>query len=211
MKNIVGLSFLTALVAACANAPRPPPREPASALAADACDRTSGATPEETHVVATHVVPKGGVRVVADGDRLGLRFATAGNHGVALALDPVTLQVLGGETPPVETPSSAAPARQHIELPDHRRLVAWTEGSLETGYRVRATVLSLDGSIAVPTDLGDEGSVVGQPAVAVTPAGDGVVAFIESNDDGFQLVVRRVCGAAAPGIDVPAKAVLTRR
>ena len=82
--------------------------------------------------------------------------------------------------------------------------MAWTEGSLETGYRVRATILSLDGSTSAPTDLGDQGSAIGQPVVAVTPAGDGVVAFIESNDDGFQLVVKRVCGAA-PRIDAPAE------
>jgi hypothetical protein len=196
MNKTVGLSFLTALVAACANVPRQPPRAPPSALAVDACNRSAGATAEETHVVATHVVARAGVRVVADGDRIDLRFATAGNPGAALTLDPVTLQVLGGETPPVDTPSGGASARQHVELPDHRRLVAWTEGSLETGYRVYATVLSLDGSAAAPTDLGDQGSAVGQPVVAVTPAGDAVVAFIESNDDGFQLVVKHVTCAA---------------
>jgi hypothetical protein len=210
MNQIVGFSFLTLLVAACTNVPRQPSRAPASALDGDACGRTAGATPEESHVVATHVVPMAGVSVVAEGDRIGLRFATTENPGAALALDPVTLRVLGSEAPQVETPSSGAPARQHIELPDHRRLVAWTEGSLENGYRVRATVLSLDGSAAAPTDLGDQGSAVGQPVVAVTPAGDGVVAFIESNDHGFRLVVKRVC-VAAPGIDVPAEPAAVAR
>jgi len=41
-------------------------------------------------------------------------------------------------------------------------------------------------------DLRHDGSAVGQPAVVMTRAGNRVVAFIESNGDGFQLVVTHV-------------------
>jgi hypothetical protein len=52
--------------------------------------------------------------------------------------------------------------------------------------------LGPDGTTEVAIDFGYEGSAVGQPAVAVTRAGNGVVAFIESNGAGFQLVVTHV-------------------
>ena len=47
-----------------------------------------------------------------------------------------------------------------------------------------------------PVDLGYQGSAVGDPAVAVTSSGSGVVAFIESNGTGFQLVAMRVSCSA---------------
>ena len=52
-----------------------------------------------------------------------------------------------------------------------------------------------DGSPSNAVDLGYEGSAIGAPALAATPEGKGVVAFIESNGTGFHLVVTRVsCG-----------------
>ena len=165
-----------------------PTRSPAVAFGASTSDVQS-CTADGTQVIATHVVPKAGVTAVAEGARIGLRFATMGNPHVAVALDPGTLQILGGETPPVETAYSGSQGPVQTELPDHRRLVAWTEGSLEGGMRVRASTLSPDGSSDAPLDLRFVGSAVGRPAVAVTRAGNGVVAFIESSDDGFQLVV----------------------
>jgi hypothetical protein len=167
------------------------PRSPAVAFAAGASDVQS-CSADGTQVIATHVVPKAGVSAVAEGARIGLRFATTGSPRVAVALDPGTLQILGGETPPVETASSASNGTVQTELPDHRRLVAWTEGSREGGLRVRATTLSPDGSSDAPMELRYAGSAVGQPAVAVTRAGNGVVAYIESNGDGFQLVATHV-------------------
>ena len=154
----------------CSTTASVPTRSPAVAFGAGASD-IQACTADGTQVLATHVVPKA---------------------GVAVALDPGTLQILAGETPPVETASSGSRGPAQTELPDHRRLVAWTEGSIETGMRVRASTLSPDGSADASLDLRVEGSAVGQPAVAVTHAGNGVIAFIESNDDGFQLVVTHV-------------------
>jgi len=194
---------LTALLASCfsfgalgcsstAGTASVAPHSPALAFAASATDVAQSCTPDGTQVIATHVVPAAGIRAVAAGDRIGLRFATTTNPRVALALDPGTLQILGGETPPVETAPGASRGPVQVELTGHRRLVAWTEGSVEMGWRTRVATVGADGSSDAPVDFGYEGSAVGQPAVAVTRAGNGVVAFIESNGAGFQLVVTHV-------------------
>jgi hypothetical protein len=169
------------------------PRSPAAAFDSGASNLDSIPTPDgTTQVIATHVVPKAGVSLVADGDRIGLRYATEANPRVTVALDPASLQIVGGETSPAGAPSSLPPGPASAELADHGHLVAWTEGSLETGFRVRATTVAPDGSSDTPVRVASEGSAVGQPVVAVTGTGTGVVAFIESNGDGFQLVVKRV-------------------
>ena len=170
---------------------------PAVAFAAAATDISQSCTPDGMpRVLATHIVPGKGVQAVAEGATIGLRFATTGDPRVAVALDPESLQILGREAAPAEAASSASRGPVQVELPDHRRLVAWTEGTVETGLRVRATTVTADGASEAPLDLGYEGSAVGQPAVAVTRAGNGVIAFVESNGAGFQLVVTHLtCGA----------------
>jgi len=56
-----------------------------------------------------------------------------------------------------------------------------------------------DQGMAVGTmiDLGFHGSAVGRPAVAFGEHGRGVLAFIESNEVGFEVVVVRAACAAA--------------
>jgi hypothetical protein len=196
---------LSALLAGCfslgsigcsASAPVAP-RSPTVAFAASASDVVQGCAPVGMpRVVAMHVVPKAGVTATAGEWRLGLRFATAGNPRATMTLDAETLDVVEGEPLPAPTASSSARGPVDVELPDHRHLVAWTEGSAEAGLRVQATTVGADGASGAPVDLGFQGSAVGQPAIAVTPAGNGVIAFIESNGLGFQLVVTRVACAA---------------
>jgi hypothetical protein len=166
-------------------------RSPALGFAASPSDIAQSCTPDGTQVIATHVVPKAGISAVAQGDRIGLRFATTANPHVALALDPGTLEVLAGEPAPAAAAPSPAQGPVQVELTGHRSLVAWTEGSVEGGWRTRVATVAADGS-SEAVDFGYEGSAVGQPAVAVTRAGNGVVAFIESNGAGFQLVVTHV-------------------
>ena len=187
---LVGSLSLASL--GCSAGTSVPMRSPAVAFAASSSDVAQSCIPDGTQVLATHVVPKAGVTAVAEGSRIGLRFATTGNPRVALALDPGTLQILAGETPPVETARGASRGPVEVELTDHRRLVAWTDGSIEAGWHTRVATIGADGSSEAPVDFGYEGSAVGQPAVAVTRAGNGVVAFIESNGAGFQLVVTHV-------------------
>ena len=193
---------LSALLAGCfslgsigcsAATPVAAPRSPSVAFAAGESDVLLGCSPVGTpRVLATHVAPRAGVTAAAGGDRIGLRFATTGNPRVALTLDPETLEVVEAEAPPVETASSGSRGPVEVELPGHRHLVAWTEGSVESGLRVRATTLGTDGTSEGAIDLGYQGSAVGQPAIAATRAGNGVIAFIESNGVGFQVVVTRV-------------------
>jgi hypothetical protein len=142
-------------------------------------------------VVATHVAPKDGVSAVAADGKIWLRFGTTHDPRVSLALDPASLEVIdAGEAPPLAL-TGAARGPVQVELEDHRHLVAWTEGSMDKGLSVKVATVSDDGIPGVPADLGYEGSAIGQPAIAVTPAGAGIVAFIESNGAGFQVVVTR--------------------
>ena len=85
----------------------------------------------------------------------------------------------------------------------NRSLLAWTEGSIYGGMDVRvATVGSDGGPIGDPLVVPHDGSAIGQPALAVASSGHGVVAFIESNDHGFQLVAASLdCSSPATSDD----------
>lgn len=149
-------------------------------------------------VVATRLIPKAGLTASVSAGRVWLRFATTHDSRVLLAIDPETLEVVTDATPPVETARAATLGPVEVEVQDHRRLVAWTEGSLSRGLHVRAVTIGDDGNaLGSPIDLGFEGSAIGRPAVAFTESGKGVLAFIESNDVGFQLVVTRAACTAA--------------
>ena len=192
------LALAAALVASlsfgalgCSTSTSVAPRSPALDFGASASDLGQGCTPDGTQVLATHVVPKAGVSAVAEGARIVVRYGTTTTPAVAVALDPGTLQVVGGDAPLAAAAGTEVGPSQ-VELPDHRRFVAWTAGSLESGLRVRATTLVPDGSTEASFEAPAPGSAVGQPAVAVTRAGNGVVVFIESSDDGFQLVATHV-------------------
>jgi hypothetical protein len=52
-----------------------------------------------------------------------------------------------------------------------------------------------------PNLVGYEGALIGRPAVAVNEEGQGVLAFVESNDGGFQVVATRlVCDGWSPAL-----------
>ncbi len=189
--SAVLVSSLSLGAMGCSSPASLPTRSPAVAFGANLADVAQSCVPDGTQVIATHVVPGAGVTAVAEGPRLVVRFATAHHPHVALALDPETLRVLD-EDPSTAQGTSDSRDPVQIELTGHRHLVAWTEGSIEAGLRPRVATLGPDGTTEVAIDFGYEGSAVGQPAVAVTRAGNGVVAFIESNGAGFQLVVTHV-------------------
>jgi hypothetical protein len=168
-----------------------PAHSPSVAFAASASDVLQSCTLEGApRVVATHVSPKAGVAAVVEGGRIQLRFATTGSPALATTYEPEGVDVVASPAAPVAANGSSN--RADVELPDHRHLVAWTAGTLEGGLRVRLVTVGQDGSTEAPIDLGNQGSAIGRPAVAVTRAGNGVVAFIESNGDGFQVVESRV-------------------
>jgi len=171
-----------------------PTHAPSLAFAASVSDVTQSCTPEGMpRVVASHVVPTAGVTAVAEGGRIALRYATTGSPRIAASLDPESLETVATGTPVTLKPVGAQ-GPVDVELPDHRHLVAWTEGTVETGLRVRVRTVGADGTTEAPIDLGYEGTAIGQPAVAVTRSGNGVIAFVESNGAGFELVaVRMTC------------------
>jgi hypothetical protein len=194
---------LSALVASCfsfgalgcsATTASAPMHAPSLAFAASVSDVTQSCTPEGMpRIVASHVVPNAGVVAVAEGGRIGLRFATTHSPRLVTTVDPESLETLATETSATVKPIGAQ-GPVDVELPDHRHLVAWTEGTVETGLRVRVRTVGADGTTEAPIDLGYEGSAIGQPAVAVTRSGNGVIGFVESNGAGFELVaVRMTC------------------
>jgi hypothetical protein len=190
-------ALLSLSAVACSASTPTAARSPAVAFEAPAVAVNDGCALEGMpRVVATHVVPRGGVTAVAADGKLWLRFATTRDPRVSLALDPSTLDVVDGAEPPAQTAPTATRGPVQVELEDHRHLVAWTEGSFERGLSVKVATVSDDGIPGAPADLGYQGSAIGQPALAVASGGAGLVAFIESNDAGFQVVVTRATCAA---------------
>ena len=173
------------------------PVSPAVAFGANTSDVDPGCSLDGTpQIVATHIAPKAGVAAIASGGRVWLRFATTRDPRVSIALDPETLAVVDDVMAPVEAAPRATRGPVEVDLQDHRHLVAWTAGSLDQGLHVKAVTTDDEGiALGAPIDFGYQGSAIGRPAAAFTEDGKGVLAFIESNDAGFQLVVVRAsCG-----------------
>jgi hypothetical protein len=196
-RGTLGLGcLLVGLVAGstgCSTTARVAPISPAVAFSAPRSDVEQGCSlGGMPRVVATRVTPKDGVTAAVSGGRVWLRFATTRDARVLVAIDPETLEVVTDATPPVEAASTAPRGPVEVQVQDHRRLVAWTEGSLSDGRHVRAVTIGDEGTaLGEPIDLGFEGSAIGRPAIAFDENGKGLLAFIESNDMGFQLVVTR--------------------
>lgn len=170
---------------------------PTVAFGATTSDVPSGCSPEGTpRVIAKHVTPAAGVTATADGSHVWLRFATTKSPRVLEQLDTGTLETsTDGQAAPPESGASTGPVV--LSLADNRRFVAWTDGTLEQGMHVKAVTIDPDGvSVGQGIDLGYEGSAIGRPAVAIARSGRGVLAFIESNGAGFQVVATRVTCAA---------------
>jgi hypothetical protein len=187
--------FLSLSTAACSTTTTASAaRHPAVGFAASAADLSSGCALEGMpRVIATHVAPKAGVTATSAGGHVWLRFATTREPNVTVAIAPESLEVEDvGEPAPLATPAPERGQLIAVDLEDHHRVVAWTEGSAERGVSVKLATETDDGSPSNAVDLGYEGSAIDAPALAATPEGKGVVAFIESNGAGFQLVVTRV-------------------
>lgn len=94
----------------------------------------------------------------------------------------------GGNGEQAMSPSIAA-------VPGKRFLLLWTEGPTSQ-HDVRGITLSEDGTpLGAPLVLSSPGVNAGQGQAAITSAGRGVVAFLESSEDHFKVVVSPiVCG-----------------
>jgi len=194
-RGTLGVCLLVGLVAAsagCSTTTRVAPVSPAVAFSASRSDVEQGCSIDGMpRVIARRVMPMRGITAAVSSDRVWLRFATVRDPRVLLAIDPETLDVVTDATRPVEVAPTTTRGAVELQLQDHGRVFAWTEGSLNDGQHVKAVTVS-DEETALGADaLGFEGSVFGRPAVAFDANGKGVLAFIESNDTGFQVVVAR--------------------
>lgn len=174
-------------------------RSPALAFGASASDVASVSPAVQTgaqcalrgepRVIATHVSPTAGLKATSMAYRVWLHYGTT-----TVALAPESLEVVADHVPPPREVLDRPGHSVEIGTEDGRHLVAWTQGEVFGRSDVRAASTGLASSD--PVNLGYEGHAVGDPAVAVTSSGDGVVAFIESNGAGFQLVAMRVSCSA---------------
>jgi hypothetical protein len=191
--SLVGAGAL-ASVTGCSNAAQQArSASPTVAFGAPMSAMPSGCSPEGApRVIARRVAPQAGVTATADGSHVWLRFATTKAPRVVERLDVDSLETsTDASAAPPEIGASSGPLV--LSLPDHRRFVAWTDGTLEGGMHVRGVTIDADGvAVGQSVDLGFQGSAIGRPAVAVGSSGHGVLAFIESNGAGFQVVATRV-------------------
>jgi hypothetical protein len=194
-------------VGCVASAPGVNVSAPALAFAATDTDvGPGGCAIGPPRILGTTAAPPVGVSARAESSRVWLRFAPTTQERLAMAIDPVSLDVLETlETSPpsIRSWAGAAPSggddtalwsASHKNevfawIDGGRSILAWTEGSLETAKQVRVQTFDRGGEpLDSPVALDHEGSVVGAPALAVGSSGRGVLAFIESNGHGFQLV-----------------------
>jgi hypothetical protein len=95
-------------------------------------------------------------------------------------------------TPPVGGNGEQAMAPALASIPGGRFLLTWTQGATSV-HEVRALTLSANGTpLGAPLSISSAGSNAGQGQAVVTSGGRGLVAFLESAADGFQVVVTPV-------------------
>lgn len=183
---------LVATTAGCSPTTTVSPVSPAVAFSASRSDVDQACSiAGMPRVIATRVMPMRGITAAVSDGNVWLRFATVHDPRVLLAIDPETLDVVTDATLPGEVAPTATRGAVEIQLQDHGLVFAWTEGSLNDGRHVKAVSVSDEETARGADGLGFEGSAVGRPAVAFEANGKGVLAFIESNETGFQVVVTR--------------------
>jgi hypothetical protein len=102
----------------------------------------------------------------------------------------------GTFTPPAGGKGEQAMSPGVAAVPGGRFLLVWTEGPA-TRHDVRALTLSREGQpIGKPLVISNKTGNSGQGQAAVNPARQGMVAFLESNEGGFQVMATPI--ACAP-------------
>jgi hypothetical protein len=162
--------------------------------------------PESMNVVAESEMSARGPNDAPKGSAVAeIEAAAAGLDSALPTLDVERVESdrlpSGGETARVIVEQSRAAARVDAE----RTVVARTVGSVYTGLDVQVSTLGRAGrALGAPVLIANGGSVLGEPVVAFTPSGRGVVAYLESSEHGFQLVAASLaCGGIAPAADPP--------
>ncbi len=101
----------------------------------------------------------------------------------------------GTFTPPAGGKGEQAMSPGITSVPGGRFLLVWTEGPASK-HDVRALTLSREGQpIGKPLDISNKSGNSGQGQAALNAARQGVVAFLESNEGGFEVVATPIaCG-----------------
>jgi hypothetical protein len=182
--SLVAVGLLAGVTGCSEGLPESGAASPGVAHEASTIGVPSGCSPQGMpRVVATHVIPRE-ITATSDSSKVVLRFGTTHSEN---ALASVNVQSLEADVAPqsAATEPQAAPTPATARFPEGQKLVAWTARSDFSSWHP-------DGTTSDAIDLGYQGAAIGRPAMAVTPEGDGVLAFIESNGAGFQLVATRV-------------------
>jgi hypothetical protein len=160
----------------------------------------------DVRVIAEKVAPVP-MDAVARDERLWLRYGARVHEPLVVGLDPGSLQVVAvagaADWPPRANegltpvawqgatggPGDAVQGRSIVRVDAERSLVAWSEGSVEGGYQVRVATLGWRGEpLGRVITLNREGSAMSSPVASIGPSGRGLLAFVESNGHGFQVV-----------------------
>ena len=180
--------------------------EPAPALAFAATDTDitpGGCAIGSPHVLSKKAAPPVGVTARAESRVAWIAFGPTAQERVVLKVDPVSLGVFETFADAAEPSSIGHGDAVFAWIDGGRSIRAWTEGSTETSHRVRVQTFDRAGEpLDAPVALQNEGSAVGAPALAMDPSGRGVLAFIESNGHGFELVAAPLDCSIHSGGDV---------
>jgi hypothetical protein len=98
-------------------------------------------------------------------------------------------------TPPPGGKGDQAMSPSLTAISGGRVLLVWTEGP-QSGHEVRAQTLSPDGTpLGAPLVASSEGSNAGAGQAAMNGNGQGVIAFLQSRSDGFEVAATAIdCG-----------------
>jgi CoA binding domain len=129
--------------------------------------------------------------VAYDAPRAFFGVGIAGNRHVVER----TFQAPGAEGPGGET------APELASIGHDRFLLAWVDGDVES-HQLRAQSVIGWGDPLGPAMLlsPEEASVIGRPSVVVTPAGDGLVTYIASIYDEFDVLATPIACARSGGV-----------
>ncbi len=187
------------IVLGCASGPTARATAPVLAFAATDNDiAPGGCAIGSPSVLATSAAPPVGLSARAGSQVVWIAFAPTMQERATLSVDPTSLRILGsvqGSAPGGENDRDVDPSSMgqrnsvFVWLAGGRSIQAWTEGSTETKFNVRVRTLDRAGEpLDSPVSVQHEGSAFGAPALAMNSSGHGLLAFIESNGRGFQLV-----------------------
>ncbi|HXX67092.1 MAG TPA: hypothetical protein VEK07_07920 [Polyangiaceae bacterium] len=109
--------------------------------------------------------------------------------------------------PPPGGPPGGASSPGLAALGDDRFLLLWLQGDSQASVLRAQPIAGWGNAVGSPLDLSpSEVSVIGRPSAAVTPSGEGLVAFLASNGHGFDVLATPIACATNSALDARAAA-----